>query len=131
MLLQVKNLRCGYGSLEVVRGVSLHVSAGEIVGLLGANGAGKSSLLRAIIGLLTPWEGDIFITGCDHKTNSALYRLSQKDQELHYVGDARTASEAAENWMPGETAEKFHVRPIFLRGRLYLATADFTGSDDG
>ena len=41
MLLQVKNLRCGYGSLEVVHGVSLHVCAGEIVGLLGANGAGK------------------------------------------------------------------------------------------
>ncbi len=54
MLLQVKNLRCGYGSLEVVRGASLHVCAGEIVGLLGANGAGKSSLLKAIIGLLHP-----------------------------------------------------------------------------
>jgi branched-chain amino acid transport system ATP-binding protein len=52
MLLQVKNLRCGYGSLEVVRGISLHVCAGEIVGLLGANGAGKSSLLKAIVGLL-------------------------------------------------------------------------------
>jgi hypothetical protein len=76
-------------------------------------------------------EGDIFITGCDHKTNAALYRLSQKDQELRYVGDARSASEAVGNWRPGETAEKIHVRPIFLRGQLYLATADFTGSDDG
>jgi branched-chain amino acid transport system ATP-binding protein len=63
MLLQVKNLSCGYGSLEVVRGVSLHVCAGEIVGLLGANGAGKSSLLKAIIGLLPPWGGDVFIAG--------------------------------------------------------------------
>ncbi len=43
MLLQVKNLRCGYGSLEVIRGVSLHVCAGEIVGLLGGNGAGKTT----------------------------------------------------------------------------------------
>lgn len=63
MLLQVKNLRCGYGSLEVVHGVSLHVCAGEIVGLLGANGAGKSSLLKSIIGLLQPWDGDIRIDG--------------------------------------------------------------------
>src|SRR5512138_3587596 len=63
MLLQVKNLRCGYGSLEVVRGASLHVCAGEIVGLLGANGAGKSSLLRAIIGLLSPWQGDVLMDG--------------------------------------------------------------------
>ncbi len=63
MLLTVKNLRCGYGSLEVVHGASLHVCAGEIVGLLGANGAGKSSLLKSIIGLLPLWGGDVAIDG--------------------------------------------------------------------
>ncbi len=63
MLLQVTNLGCGYGSLEVVHGVSLHVCAGEIVGLLGANGAGKTSLLKAIIGLLPPWHGTIRVNG--------------------------------------------------------------------
>jgi branched-chain amino acid transport system ATP-binding protein len=63
MLLQVRNLTCGYGSLEVVRGASLHVCAGEIVGLLGANGAGKSSLLRAVVGLLPPWHGEVRIAG--------------------------------------------------------------------
>lgn len=63
MVLQIKNLRCGYGSLEVVRGVSLHVCPGEIVGLLGANGAGKSTLLKAIAGLLPPWEGEVFVQG--------------------------------------------------------------------
>jgi branched-chain amino acid transport system ATP-binding protein len=63
MLLQIRNLRCGYGSLEVVHGASLHVCAGEIVGLLGANGAGKTSLLKAIVGLLPPWQGDVFIDG--------------------------------------------------------------------
>jgi len=63
MLLQVKNLRCGYGTLEAVRGVSLHVRAGEIVGLLGANGAGKTSLLKALVGLLTPWSGEVRVAG--------------------------------------------------------------------
>lgn len=63
MLLKVRNLRCGYGSLEVVRGVSLHVCAGEIVGLLGANGAGKSSLLKALAGLVAPWGGEITVNG--------------------------------------------------------------------
>jgi branched-chain amino acid transport system ATP-binding protein len=63
MLLKVRNLRCGYGSLEVVRGVSLHVCAGEIVGLLGANGAGKSSLLKALAGLVAPWGGEIHVNG--------------------------------------------------------------------
>ncbi len=63
MLLQVKNLRASYGNLEVVHGVSLHVCAGEIVGLLGANGAGKTSLLKSVVGLLPPREGDILIEG--------------------------------------------------------------------
>ena len=63
MLLQVNNLRCGYGSLEVVHGISLHVRAGEIVGLLGANGAGKSSLLKSVVGLLPPWQGEIRVDG--------------------------------------------------------------------
>jgi len=63
MLLQVKNLSSGYGNLEVVRGVSLHVCRGEIVGLLGANGAGKTSLLKSLVGLLPPRQGDIFIDG--------------------------------------------------------------------
>ncbi len=65
MLLQVRNLRCGYGSLEIVKGVSLHVSAGEIVTLVGANGAGKTSLLRAVAGLLPPWAGEIRVQGRD------------------------------------------------------------------
>ncbi len=63
MLLQVRNLSCGYGSLEAVRGASLHVCAGEIVGLLGANGAGKTSLLKALVGLLPPWSGAVRIAG--------------------------------------------------------------------
>ena len=63
MLLKVKNLHCGYGRLEVVKGVSLHVRTGEIVTLVGANGAGKSSLLRTIAGLVAPWKGEIYING--------------------------------------------------------------------
>lgn len=63
MLLQVRNLRCGYGSLEIVKGISLHVNVGEIVTLVGANGAGKTSLLRAIAGLLPPWQGEIRLQG--------------------------------------------------------------------
>jgi branched-chain amino acid transport system ATP-binding protein len=63
VLLKVKNLRCGYGRLEIVKGVSLHVRAGEIVTLVGANGAGKTSLLRSIAGLLPPWRGEIQLNG--------------------------------------------------------------------
>ncbi|MEI6970525.1 MAG: ABC transporter ATP-binding protein [bacterium] len=62
-MLRIRNLNCGYGSLCVVKGVSLHVSAGEIVSLIGANGAGKSSLMKAIAGLITPWAGEVSIHG--------------------------------------------------------------------
>ena len=49
-------------------------------------------------------DGDIYIGGMDHATNAALYRLKWQTGELQFVGDARSASEAAKNWMPGETA---------------------------
>lgn len=64
-MLRVRNLRAGYGTLEVVKGVSFHVAQGEIVALIGANGAGKTSLLRALVGLLPPWSGRIWIGSRD------------------------------------------------------------------
>lgn len=76
MILQVKNLRCGYGSLEVVRGISLHVCAGEIVGLLGANGAGKTSLLKSVVGLLQPWQGEIHVDGRPTRGQAAWRSIS-------------------------------------------------------
>jgi branched-chain amino acid transport system ATP-binding protein len=76
MLLQVKNLSSSYGSLEVVRGVSLHVCRGEIVGLLGANGAGKTSLLKSLVGLLPPRQGEIFIDGRPTRGQPAWRSLS-------------------------------------------------------
>jgi hypothetical protein len=65
-------------------------------------------------------DGEIFIAGMDHVHNSALYRLH--DQVLRYVGDARSASGAANNWKPEEVAEKFHTRPTWLADRVYVAT---------
>jgi branched-chain amino acid transport system ATP-binding protein len=62
-MLEVRNLRCGYGLLEVVKGVSFHVNAGEIVALLGANGAGKTTLMKALVGLLPAWGGEIRMEG--------------------------------------------------------------------
>ena len=64
-MLRVRNLQCGYGSLEVVRRISFHVDPGETVALIGANGAGKTSLLKALVGLLAPWDGSITIGGRD------------------------------------------------------------------
>jgi len=62
-MLKVRNLEAGYGPLKVLKQVSLHVSAGEIVTLIGANGAGKSTLLRSLAGLLAPRGGEVLFDG--------------------------------------------------------------------
>jgi hypothetical protein len=76
-------------------------------------------------------SGEIYISGHDHQTNSMLYRMYQSDSTVRWIGDARTASEAADNWENGETAEKFHTRPIHHDGQVYVATLDKSGMDDG
>ena len=64
-LLVAEGLELGYGALSVCRAISLTIEAGEIVALIGANGAGKSTTLRAIAGLLTPRSGTIRFAGAD------------------------------------------------------------------
>jgi len=61
--LTVESLRAGYGGVEALHGIGLRVEPGEIVALLGANGAGKSTALRAISGLLRPASGAILLGG--------------------------------------------------------------------
>jgi len=62
-LLELKNVSSAYGSVEALRGVTLHVDAGEVVTLLGANGAGKSTTLRTISGLIRPTAGEVWFAG--------------------------------------------------------------------
>jgi branched-chain amino acid transport system ATP-binding protein len=59
IMLEVKDLRVHYGSVEAVKGVSFQVSAGTIVSLIGANGAGKTTSLRALTGLVRPSSGEL------------------------------------------------------------------------
>jgi hypothetical protein len=75
-------------------------------------------------------DGDIYISGHDHATNSMLYRLNQRDDSLSWVGDARTASQDAKNWKDGETCQKYHVRPIYYNGKVYVASLDRSTLDD-
>jgi branched-chain amino acid transport system ATP-binding protein len=58
-MLEVKDLRVHYGTVEAVKGISFHVAAGAIVSLIGANGAGKTTSLRALSGLVRPSGGDV------------------------------------------------------------------------
>ncbi len=64
-MLEIKNIVCRYGKVEAVKNVSLRVGQGEFVTIIGANGAGKSSTLKAISGLLPPSSGSIVFEGVD------------------------------------------------------------------
>lgn len=77
MLLEVRALDVTYGATRAVRGLDLTVEAGEIVTVLGANGAGKSSLLRAVQGLVRPAGGAIVFNGESVAGSSAASRVSR------------------------------------------------------
>lgn len=62
-MLRIRNLKCYYGRIMAIKGVSLSVNAGEIICLIGANGSGKSTLLSAVCGLLPAWTGEIEFEG--------------------------------------------------------------------
>jgi branched-chain amino acid transport system ATP-binding protein len=62
-VLEVQDLRVSYGAIEALKGVSIHLDAGEIVTLIGANGAGKSTTLRAIMGLVPASGGEVRFHG--------------------------------------------------------------------
>ena len=64
-MLTVKNLRAGYGKTDVLHGISFEVKAGQCVTLIGANGAGKSTTLRCITGLLPAREGQVVFESQD------------------------------------------------------------------
>ena len=76
MQLAVHDLDVRYGRVHAVRGVSLELAEGEIVAVLGANGAGKSSLLHAVLGLAKPSSGTVLFDGRDitHWSTSARVR---------------------------------------------------------
>lgn len=71
-LLDVRGLRGGYGRVEVLRGVDLHVGRGEMVALLGSNGAGKTTFNHTICGLVRAWSGSVLFNGAD--LSGAHYR---------------------------------------------------------
>ena len=63
MLLELKNIVSCYGNIKALKGISLAVEEGKIVTLIGANGAGKSTTMKSIMGVMKPVEGQVFFEG--------------------------------------------------------------------
>ena len=79
-MLEIKNLTGGYVHVPVLKDVSFTVESGKLVGLIGLNGAGKSTTINEIIGLLTPYSGEINIDGLTAGANPREYR-----QQIGYI----------------------------------------------
>ena len=79
-MLEIKNLTGGYVHVPVLKDVSFTVESGKLVGLIGLNGAGKSTTINEIIGLLTPHSGEINIDGLTLRANPREYR-----QQIGYI----------------------------------------------
>lgn len=73
-MLEIKNLTGGYVNIPVLKDVSFTVPSGQLVGLIGLNGAGKSTTINEIIGLLTPYKGTIEIDGLSLQSDRNGYR---------------------------------------------------------
>lgn len=76
-ILEVKNLCVSYGGIKAVKNISFEVPKGEVVTLIGANGAGKSSTLRSIVGLVKPASGKILLNGKEIAGKTAEQIVSQ------------------------------------------------------
>ncbi len=64
-ILEIRNVSTGYGEVQILWGTTLSLEEGKLTCLVGSNGAGKTTTLRTVMGLLKPWEGQVFFDGKD------------------------------------------------------------------
>nr|WP_279499668.1 ABC transporter ATP-binding protein [Macrococcus goetzii] len=83
MTVKVSNLTGGYGNQPVVHNINFELAQGQIIGLIGLNGAGKSTTIKNMLGLLRPLEGDIEINGYKLSSDPFKYR-----SELSYIPES-------------------------------------------
>jgi branched-chain amino acid transport system ATP-binding protein len=134
-VLRVEGLDCRYGLLQAVRDVSFEVTQGETVALIGANGAGKSTVLRAIAGAHKPHIGRVVFGGTDVTSMPAHRRVSlgialvpegrRLFPSLTVEENLRAAAARKGRWNVQSVLELFPV----LQPRRHMAAANLSGGE--
>ncbi|SDI72358.1 ABC transporter ATP-binding protein [Alloyangia pacifica] len=96
-LLELKELRVGYGEVDIVRGIDLHVEENEIVTIAGTNGAGKSTLVKGVMGLAPRTSGQMTFAGQDLLSRSAEDRRSLGISYVPQVANVFPSLSVSEN----------------------------------
>lgn len=79
-VVEIKNLKMRYGSKEVLKGIDLNISKGQIIGYIGPNGAGKSTTIKILLGLINGYEGEVKVFGDNISSERIRYK-----QRIGYV----------------------------------------------
>ncbi|MCQ2553753.1 MAG: ABC transporter ATP-binding protein [Clostridia bacterium] len=83
-LLKVENLSCSYGNKTILKDCSFDVEAGQIVGILGANGCGKTTLLKCICQTI-PYSGNIILEDASEAKNTASLSAKELAKHMSYI----------------------------------------------
>jgi branched-chain amino acid transport system ATP-binding protein len=128
-MLAVKDLHAYYGRAHILQGVSLEANAGEVVALLGRNGAGKSTALKAIMGLIPPTQGEVSFAG-QRFERLPPYRIARLG--LGYVPEERrifTDLTVMENLEVGRQAARGDA-PTWSEQKLFALFPNLAGLRD-
>ncbi|HZD11867.1 MAG TPA: ABC transporter ATP-binding protein [Candidatus Binatia bacterium] len=118
-ILEIRNVAAGYGEVQILWGAELALEEGQLTSLVGANGAGKTTMLRTVMGLLRPWEGSVYFNGQDV---SALPAHTKAAMGLVLVPEGRqlfTDMSVAENLEMGATPGRARQRMAHNLERVY------------
>ena len=119
-LLSVEGLRGGYGASPVLLGVDLNVGRGEVVAVIGRNGVGKSTLMRMLIGLLTPTAGRVRFDGSELAGIPANHRARAGIGYIPQGRDVFPRLSVRENLLVAETARRAPGRPDYDRVHAFF-----------
>ena len=100
-MLKINDMHAGYGNLKILRGIDMHVPTGGIVTLLGGNGTGKSTLLKAVSGLIPLMEGEVLFDGVNISNMKPHERVRLGLVQVTQAKEAYPAMTVEENLMLG------------------------------